>query len=94
MYSGYGIAFDKAGWWSFGNDFARSVVIFGVENTLRGQTFTRLKTCEILWIDLCELKSALSESRKSKAKESTPIRSRISFLIQITSQVTTVTHLQ
>ena len=31
-YSGYGIAFDGKGSWSFGNDFAR-IVIFGVDNT-------------------------------------------------------------
>ena len=29
-YSSYGIAFDGLGSWSFGNDFARNVVIFGV----------------------------------------------------------------
>ena len=28
MFSGYGIAFDGAGSWSFGNDFARNVVTF------------------------------------------------------------------
>ena len=33
VYSGYGITFDIAGSWSFGNDFARSVVIFGVDNS-------------------------------------------------------------
>ena len=31
-YSGYGIAFDGKGEWNFGNDFARNVVIFGVNN--------------------------------------------------------------
>ena len=30
IYSGYGIVFDGGGLWSFGNDFARNVVIFGV----------------------------------------------------------------
>ena len=29
-YSGYGIAFDGLGSWSFGNGFARNVVIFDV----------------------------------------------------------------
>ena len=33
MYSGYGIAFDGAGSWNFGNDNARNVVIFGVDNS-------------------------------------------------------------
>ena len=32
MYSTYGIAFDGKGAWSFGNDFARNVIIFGVDN--------------------------------------------------------------
>ena len=33
VYSGYGIAFGGAGSWSFGNEFARNVVIFGVNNS-------------------------------------------------------------
>ena len=33
VYSGYGIKFDSAGSWSFGNDFAGNVVIFGVDNS-------------------------------------------------------------
>ena len=33
-YSVHGIAFDGAGSWSFGNDFAESVAIFGVDNHL------------------------------------------------------------
>ena len=32
VYTGYGIAFDVGGSWSFDNDFARNVVIFGVDN--------------------------------------------------------------
>ena len=32
VYSGYGITFDSAGSWSFENDFARNVIIFGVYN--------------------------------------------------------------
>ena len=31
-YSGYGIAFDGAGSWNFGNDRIKNVVIFGVDN--------------------------------------------------------------
>ena len=33
MYSGYGIIFDDADFWSFDNDSARNVVIFGVDNS-------------------------------------------------------------
>ena len=32
MYSGYGIAFDGAGEWSFNYDSARNIIIFGVDN--------------------------------------------------------------
>ena len=31
--SGYGLPFDRAGSWGFGNDFARNLVIFGVDNS-------------------------------------------------------------
>ena len=33
MYSDYGIVFDGTGSWNFGNDFARNVVIFIVDNS-------------------------------------------------------------
>ena len=33
MHSGYGIAFDGKGTWSFGNGYDRNVVIFGVDNS-------------------------------------------------------------
>ena len=33
VYTGYEIAFDRAGSWSFENKFARNVVIFGVDNS-------------------------------------------------------------
>ena len=33
VYSRYGVTFDRAGLWSFDNDFARNVIIFGVENS-------------------------------------------------------------
>ena len=33
VYSGYGIAFDGAGLWNCGNNFARNVVIFGVDSS-------------------------------------------------------------
>ena len=32
VYSGYRIAFEGAGSWSFDNDFDRNVIIFGVDN--------------------------------------------------------------
>ena len=34
MYSGFGITFDGAGSWSFDNDIARKVIVFGVDNSL------------------------------------------------------------
>ena len=33
VYSGYGITFASAGSWSFNNDLARSIIIFGVNNS-------------------------------------------------------------
>ena len=33
VYCGYGIVFDGAGSWNFGNDLARNVVIFAVDNS-------------------------------------------------------------
>ena len=33
MYSGYQIAFDKAGWRNFADDNARNVIIFGADNS-------------------------------------------------------------
>ena len=37
-YNGRGIAYDGEGSWSFGNGFARNVVIFGVDNSSSYQT--------------------------------------------------------
>ena len=37
VYIGYGIAFNGLGSWSFGNDFARNVIIFGVDNSSSSQ---------------------------------------------------------
>ena len=36
-----GIAFDREGLWTFGNDFARNVVIFGVNNNSSAHTSNR-----------------------------------------------------
>ena len=33
VYNGYGIAFDGKGEWSFGNDYAGNVIIFGADNS-------------------------------------------------------------
>ena len=33
VFSGYGIAFDGGGWWSFRNGTARNVIIFGIDNS-------------------------------------------------------------
>ena len=33
MHSGYGITFDRKGKWSFDNELARNVIIFGVDNS-------------------------------------------------------------
>ena len=33
VYSGYGIILDSTGSWTFDNDFARNVIIFGVDNS-------------------------------------------------------------
>ena len=38
MYSGYAIAFDGTGLWIFGNDSAKNVVIFGVDNSSASHT--------------------------------------------------------
>ena len=37
-YTGYGIVFDGGGSWSFGNDFVRNVIIFGVDNSSSSHT--------------------------------------------------------
>ena len=33
IFSGYRIVFDGKGGWSFGNDYARNVIIFGVDSS-------------------------------------------------------------
>ena len=38
MYSSYGIAYDGVASWSFGNELAGHVVIFGVDNSLLSHT--------------------------------------------------------
>ena len=41
VYSGYGIAFDGKGEWGFGNDLARNVIIFGVDNSVSSHANNR-----------------------------------------------------
>ena len=43
VYNGWGIAFDKVGSWNFGNDFARNIVIFGVDNSSSSHTDNQKK---------------------------------------------------
>ena len=42
------VAFDGAGSWNFGNDFARNVVIFGVDNSWSFHTDNREKNFLVL----------------------------------------------
>ena len=46
VYSGYGIAFDGAGLWSFGDDFARNVVIVGVDKFWCWNSSSHTDNCE------------------------------------------------
>ena len=41
IYGGYEILFDGAGTWSFVNDFAKNVVIFGIDNSSSSHTDNR-----------------------------------------------------
>ena len=41
MYSGYRIASDGTGSWNFGNDFAKNIVIFDVDNSASSHTDNR-----------------------------------------------------
>ena len=41
IYNGQGIAFDRAGQWSYGNDFARNVIIFAVDINSSSDTDNR-----------------------------------------------------
>ena len=38
VYNDYGIAFDGKSKWSFGNGFARNVIIFRIDNSSSSQT--------------------------------------------------------
>ena len=48
MYSDYGIAFDWAGSWSFGNEFAKNVIIFAVDKSLSSHADNRMNKLLLL----------------------------------------------
>ena len=48
VYSGYGIVYDGLGSWSFGNDFARNVISFGVDNSSLSLTDNRKNNILVL----------------------------------------------
>ena len=48
MYSGFGIAFDVADSWNFGDDFAWNVIIFGANNNSSSHNDNRTKIFSIL----------------------------------------------
>ena len=47
-YNGRGIAFNGEGSWRFGNDFARNVIIFGVDNSSSSHTDNRINNFLVL----------------------------------------------
>ena len=49
VFSGYRITFDSAGSWSFDNDFARNVIIFGVDNSSLSHSDNRKNKRFNLW---------------------------------------------
>ena len=48
VYSVYGVTFDSAGSWGFGNDFARNVIVFGVDNNSSSHSDNRKNNFLIL----------------------------------------------
>ena len=65
MYSGYGITFDSTGSWSFSNDTARNVIIFGVDNSSSSQTENRKNKFLVLGeVQLLKLMEALADQKK------------------------------
>ena len=51
VHSGCGIAFDSVGFWSFDNDTARNVIIFGVDNSSSSHSDNRKNDFLILLKD-------------------------------------------
>ena len=75
VYSGYLIEFDGLGSWSFGKDFSRNVIIFGVDNSLSSHTNNRVNNALVLDEGpTYDINSSVSEAEKkfsinfSKAK--------------------------
>ena len=62
--SGYGITFDSAGSWSFGNDFARNVIIFDVDNSSLFHCENRKNNFSILSEDPTMVIEALEHQKK------------------------------
>ena len=48
--NGYGIGFDGTGSWEFGNDLAKNIVIFGVDNS----SSTHIDDCKNNFLELGE----------------------------------------
>ena len=48
VYSGYGLTFDGASSWNFGNSFARNAVIFGVNNSSLSRADNHEKNFSVL----------------------------------------------
>ena len=56
--------FDGAGQWNFGNDFARNVAIFGVDNSSSSQTNNRKNNFLVLGeVQLLVLMEALAREK-------------------------------
>ena len=51
VYSGYGITFDSTGSWSFNNDFARNVILFGVNSSSSSHSDNRKNNFLVLGED-------------------------------------------
>ena len=75
VYSSYLIESDGLGSWSFGKDFSRNVIIFGVDNSLSSHTNNRINNALVLDEGpTYDINSSVSEAEKkfsinfSKAK--------------------------
>ena len=65
MYSGYGLIFDCVGFWSFDNDFASHVIIFGVDNSSSSHADNRDNNVLVpVKVNLLVLMEVLLEQRK------------------------------
>ena len=66
VYSGYGITFHGAGWWSFDNYTSRNVIIFGVDNSSSSHAGNLKKSFFILVkVQVLELIEALIHQRRN-----------------------------